>query len=118
MTMLGDLEQQVMEVLWRAPEARSVRDVHTVLTQTRDLAYTTVMTVLDRLAKKGLAKRERDGRQWIYLPAITRQSLVVNQIMELLEGSPDERRAALLELRERLTPGERELLVGVPASAG
>ena len=51
----GELEQRVMVLLWQAGEPLSVVDVQGLLARDRDLAYTTVMTVLDRLAKKGLA---------------------------------------------------------------
>ena len=51
----GELERQVMVLLWRAGEPLTVADVQGLLIRDRDLAYTTVMTVLDRLAKKGLA---------------------------------------------------------------
>src|SRR6201996_1917387 len=58
---LGDLERAIMDVLWGTPQSLTVREVSAQLTE-RDLAHTTVMTVLDRLAKKGFARRERDGR--------------------------------------------------------
>ena len=64
----GELERQVMVLLWRAGEPLTVADVQGLLIRDRDLAYTTVMTVLDRLAKKGLARRERRGRAWCYEP--------------------------------------------------
>ncbi|GAB3622802.1 BlaI/MecI/CopY family transcriptional regulator [Mariniluteicoccus endophyticus] len=110
MAILGDLEQKVMEVLWHAPGPRSVRDVHDVLTTSRDLAYTTVMTVLDRLAKKGIVARERDGRQWLYVPAHSRAALIADEILELLEGTPGERRDVLTEVVGRLDPADREFL--------
>ena len=50
--------------------------MHAVLAGERDIAYTTVMTVLDRLAKKGLATREQDGRAYRYDAAQTREELV------------------------------------------
>src|SRR6266567_1790460 len=61
MNRLGELERAIMEVLWEAPDPMTVRQVGTCLTD-RDLAHTTVMTVLDRLAKKGFARRQRAGR--------------------------------------------------------
>lgn len=107
MAVLGELEQKVMEVLWHAPGPRSVRDVHDVLTTSRELAYTTIMTVLDRLAKKGVVERERDGRQWLYVPARSRATLIAEEIAELLEGTVEERRAVLTEVLARLSPDDR-----------
>jgi predicted transcriptional regulator len=75
---LGDLERAVMEELWNTtdahPEGRTVREVHDSIGVDRGLAYTTLMTVLDRMAKKDLVQRERDGRAWRYTPASTEAS--------------------------------------------
>ena len=59
MKRLGELERAVMDVLWESAEPLTVRQVGARLTD-RDLAHTTVMTVLDRLAKKGLVERLPD----------------------------------------------------------
>ena len=56
---LGELEQAVMDHLWSSPEPQTVRQVHEPLSTHRDLAYTTVMTVLQRLAKKNLVVQHR-----------------------------------------------------------
>ncbi|HEY2688651.1 MAG TPA: BlaI/MecI/CopY family transcriptional regulator, partial [Streptosporangiaceae bacterium] len=60
MNRLGELERAIMDILWESRDPLTVRQVSGKLTE-RDLAHTTVMTVLDRLAKKGFARRERDG---------------------------------------------------------
>ena len=72
MKRLGELERAIMDVLWESAEPLTVRQVGARLTD-RDLAHTTVMTVLDRLAKKGFAKRQRDGRAWRYCAAADRR---------------------------------------------
>lgn len=96
MAMTGELEQAVMEILWTRQDALSVRDVHETLSRDRDLAYTTVMTVLDRLAKKNLVLRSLEGRAWLYRPARSRVSSVTAEVVELLSRlSPDERVAVL-----------------------
>ncbi|MGH9519072.1 MAG: BlaI/MecI/CopY family transcriptional regulator [Terriglobales bacterium] len=66
---LGPLEHDVMEVLWRRGRC-NVREVVDALT--KSLAYTTVMTTLDRLFKKGLLEREKSERAFVYLPALSR----------------------------------------------
>ena len=63
------LEQRVMEVLWEA-QPLTVRDVKQRLG--KKPAYTTVMTTLDRLYKKGLLAREKDGLAFVYRPALDR----------------------------------------------
>ncbi len=58
-----------MEVLWKRAEAMAVREVCARL-DGETLAYTTVMTTLDRLYKKGLLRREKDGTAFVYQPAM------------------------------------------------
>ncbi|HEX3875776.1 MAG TPA: BlaI/MecI/CopY family transcriptional regulator [Bryobacteraceae bacterium] len=70
MPALGPLEADVMDVLWNTSEA-NVRDVIQHLA--RPLAYTTVMTTLDRLYKKGLLTRRKSERAFIYAPRLSRQ---------------------------------------------
>jgi len=93
------LELEAMNALWRLGEA-TVRDVSRELNRRRPLAYTTVLTLLDRLARKGVAGRRKHGRAHIYHPLITReaaQQLAVDRLAsELFEGSR-ERLLALLE---------------------
>lgn len=70
---LGTLEAEVMRRLWASPSPLSVRTVLGELNEHRSqpLAYTTVMTVMARLAEKGLLRRERDGRGYLYEPAVS-----------------------------------------------
>jgi predicted transcriptional regulator len=69
-SVLGPLEADVMAVLWRAGEPLPVKDVVAELNAERDaaLAYTTVMTVMSRLAAKGILARSRSGRRFVYAP--------------------------------------------------
>jgi predicted transcriptional regulator len=69
--VLGALEERMMELLWRKSPL-SVRDVGDRLRGGPRLAYTTVMTTLDRLYKKGLLARDREGAAFIYRPAFSR----------------------------------------------
>lgn len=68
--VLGALEEQLMELLWTDGETLAVRDV--VARLGGRLAYTTVMTTLDRLHKKGLLAREKQGNAFHYWPALSR----------------------------------------------
>lgn len=99
-----------MDVLWQVGAPSSVREVHTALAQERDLAYTTVMTVLDRLAKKGVVSRVRDGRQWLYSPSRSREDLVAGEVLDLLGAEPQVRCAVLAEIIHRLSQADRGLL--------
>jgi len=94
-----------MDVLWAATVPRSVRDVHEALSG-RGLAYTTVMTVLDRLAKKGLAVRKREGRAWLYRAAASREELAAESISESLATLGTDRRAAIVHFLGQADPDE------------
>jgi predicted transcriptional regulator len=86
---LGDLEREVMTQLWDAAEPLTVRQVHEALSG-RDLAYTTVMTVLDRLAKKGVVVQRRDGKAYRYTPAQTREEMTAAVMLDALSTSADQ----------------------------
>nr|WP_269449677.1 BlaI/MecI/CopY family transcriptional regulator [Auraticoccus cholistanensis] len=107
---MGELERAVMERLWAADRPLSVREVHSALGSERDLAYTTVMTVLDRLAKKSVVTREREGRAWIYRPAQSRESMVAEAMHTALDDRDLDRSAALMAFVDRVSPDEMALL--------
>lgn len=98
-----------MERLWAAGEPVTVREVHQGLSGDRELAYTTVMTVLDRLAKKGLAERERDGKAWRYRAAAPREDLVADLMRDALDGAGD-RQAALVRFVDQVSDADAALL--------
>ena len=108
MNRLGDLERAIMEVLWQTDSALTVRQVSNGLDQ-RELAHTTVMTVLDRLAKKGFARRERDGRAWRYRPAATREAYVTELMLTALDQTGDQV-AALARFAQSVSGDEAEVL--------
>ncbi|BEL07407.1 BlaI/MecI/CopY family transcriptional regulator [Actinoplanes sichuanensis] len=99
----NDLEREVMTKLWDAGEPLTVRQVHDLLSRERDLAYTTVMTVLDRLAKKGLVVQQRADRAYRYAPAQTREEMTAGVMLDALSATPD-MDAALAYFVGRLPP--------------
>ena len=97
-----------MELLWASDEPRSVADVHAVLSAERELAYTTVMTVLDRLAKKGLVDRDLVNRAWQYRAPNTQAEVLAAELGDLLARVPDGVRLdAIARLAAMLGPHER-----------
>lgn len=112
MTRLGDLERAVMDVLWDTPSGTSegvtVREVVDALAG-RELAYTTVLTVLDRLAGKSMVRREREGRAWRYRAAASREAHIAQLMLDALDlgGSRD---AALVRFARSVTGTEAEVL--------
>lgn len=70
---LGPLERRVLNSLWDRGERASVRDLQPGFPEA---AYTTLMTTLDRLFRKGLLDREKVGRAYVYLPRYSRAALM------------------------------------------
>lgn len=98
---LGDLEQAIMNHLWDTPAPQAdgftVRDVHETLGADRDIAYTTVMTVMDRLSRKEFLARTKQGRAYVYRAATSREDFVARLMRETLgDLRPTDRRAAVL----------------------
>ena len=134
-SQLGPLEQRLLGTLWEKGSAtvRELVEDHGVC---RDLAYTTVMTTLDRLFKKNLLTRQSEGRAFRYTPRVTREELhreaAGEALRELLKASPapslplsylveivTERDAHLLDhLRELVEAKRRELGNGARPSDG
>jgi predicted transcriptional regulator len=80
---LGSLERQVLVEVWRIGEV-SVRDVYRALDER--VAYTTVMTTLDRLFKKNLLHRRKDGRAFIYMSSVSEADLKQGITEDVIEG--------------------------------
>lgn len=105
---LGELETSVLEVLWRSREPKSVRDVWADLGSKRALAYTTVLTVLDRLHDKRLVVRHREGKAFYYAPRLSREEFLGERAASMLsEGRVAPNRSllmAFLDSAERASP--------------
>src|SRR5262245_18677178 len=105
---LGALEREVMEEVWRCGRV-SVRDVHEAFGERA--AYTTLMTTLDRLHRKGLLKRYKESRAFVYSPRVTREEFertVVKGVIDGLLGRGAE--PALACIVEAVSERNRELL--------
>jgi predicted transcriptional regulator len=87
------LELLCLKALWTLQEG-NVKDVQKIVTETRPLAYTTIMTVLERLLRKGKLTRRKVGRAFIYTPTSGRDEMRKTAVRELLEsffdGSEDQ----------------------------
>ena len=95
------LELACLQALWSLEESNlkaegNVKVVQRIVAQSRPLAYTTIMTVLDRLVRKGKLTRRKVGRAFVYSPEASRDSMRRAAIRELLEGFFDGSEAALL----------------------
>lgn len=78
------LEMMCLNALWEIGEG-NVEDVRRVVAQTRPLAYTTVLTLLDRLARRGAVSRRKEGRGFRYQPTVARDKLRRMALRQFLE---------------------------------
>jgi predicted transcriptional regulator len=107
--VLSDLQLDLMRVLWRAGEL-NVADATAALGD-RDLAHTTVATLLTRLEKRGVVAARRDGRLLVYRPLVSeaqvKRSMVSSLIAQVFRGDPKALLAHLVSERE-VAPGDLE----------
>ena len=98
------LELQCLKALWELGEA-NVKDVRRVLTGNRNLAYTTVMTVLDRLERRGGVRRRKIGRSFVYTPTLSRESLRRLALKEFVDSFFDGSTDSLKDYLDGAEPG-------------
>lgn len=91
---LAPLERDCMNMLWPAGEA-TVRDIREALAPTRPRAYTTIMTIMDRLAHKGVVERRKVGKAYVYRPNLTAEQARAHAVAQLLESYFEGSRDAL-----------------------
>jgi predicted transcriptional regulator len=110
-TVLGKLERQVMDEVWRREEV-SVRDIFRAFDER--MAYTTLMTTLDRLHKKGLLSRRKDGRAFLYFarvsPAEFEQGVASDVISSLLGKGFGDAEPVLACIVDAVSEKDRTLL--------
>ena len=109
MPALGDLEVQVMRRIWARHGPVTVRDVLGDLQRDRDIAYTTVMTVMGNLEKKGWLRRHAEGRAYHYEPLVSAEEYSAALMRQALEASTD-RPAVLMHFIEELSADEARAL--------
>lgn len=78
--VLGELETEVMEIIWKVEEPVSVSDVVKVLSKKRKCAYTTVMTIMGRLVDKEVLTRKLHGTSYLYQPKVNREKFVASTV--------------------------------------
>jgi BlaI family penicillinase repressor len=100
---LGDLQLRIMQILWARAEA-TVSEVHEALSGERDLAYTTMATLLRKMEARGLVKHRLDGRSFVYRAVVAEDAvsrgMADHLVDRLFEGSLSEMVHHLLTTRE------------------
>lgn len=104
----GDLQAEIMAAIWELGDA-TVEELRRAQPRRRQRAYTTLQTVMNRLAERGLLDRERRGRGYVYRARIDEAAYISSRIKDqLAAASPAARRAALHTLVGDLGPDELE----------
>ena len=118
-TSLTDLQFAIMRILWDRMEA-TVLDVQNRLRPERDLAQTTIATLLSRLEKRGVVHHRLDGRQFVYRPLVTEQEVRRSMVSELttllFDGSSEALMSHLLRSRD-MNPGDLDRVKRMIAEA-
>ena len=85
---LGALEAEVMELAWSRGDWIGVNDMLAAL-EGQQRAYTTVMTIVTRLCEKGLLERRRQGRGFVYRPALSKEDVAARALRDVLAATED-----------------------------
>jgi predicted transcriptional regulator len=109
MRQFGELEAVIMDRLWEWGKPALVRELVDDLRKDRPIAYTTVMTVMENLYRKGWLRRHRDGRAWRYEPTGSRSGYTASLMSDALDTSAD-RRTALAHFVLQISPHDAALL--------
>lgn len=104
----GELEQSILQALWHHPDGVTARAVLESLPG-RELALTTVLTVLDRLRRKGLVVRDEAGRPHLYRSRQSREDYIAEVMLDALGQTPD-RDAALARFLGRVSEADADHL--------
>lgn len=119
---LAPLELECLSVLWPLGEG-TVRDIHRALAASRPRAYTTVMTIMDRLEQKGIVARRKVGRAFLYQPKLSAEEARLKAVEKIVEGffngSPEALVAHLSDRGNVATPARATApaMVDVPATS-
>lgn len=112
-TGIGSLEADILAVVWAKPRT-TVREVYETLRERRQIAYTTVMTVMNNLVKKHLLAQDKSNIAYVYTPAISGrevgQTVLESVVNRLIGEQYNVAVSMLLGLKRDLTPEEYEQL--------
>lgn len=111
------LELLCLKALWTLGEG-SVNDVRRVISETKPLAYTTVMTLLDRLARRGITVRRKVGRAFVYAPQLSQDSVRKLAFRDFLDYYFDGSTDALHEFLRQSPPSQPSVTLARPFDDG
>lgn len=92
---LGPLQLQVMELVWKLAPT-TVPEVHEVLAKSRKIAYTTVLTTMRALDRRGMVRHDESGKAYVYEPLVSRDEYTASSVNRLVEDLFDGEQEKLL----------------------
>ena len=115
--VLGNLESEVMEIIWNQKGGASVKCVTEILNKKRQIAYTTVMTVMARLANKGVLVRRMSGVSYLYKPKVTKDQFIAKAAHSIFSSAVsslgDEVLAHFIKEIQKTSPKKRQELLKI-----
>lgn len=119
--VLGELESEIMEIIWGQKDAVSVKVVIEILSKKRQIAYTTVMTIMTRLANKGILVRHLSGTSYLYKPKVTKEQFVARAAHTIFSSAVstlgDEVLAHFIKEIQKISPKKRQELLKILSEA-
>lgn len=85
--ILGELESEIMEIVWQSKRPVVVAEVVRLIEKKRKIAYTTVMTIMGRLVEKGLLSRNLSGSSYLYRPRVNREKFVARAVHNIFTAA-------------------------------
>ena len=114
---LGELEKEIMDVVWESNLPVTVRSVYEKLKDKRKIAYTTVMTIMNRLVDKGLLKRKTFGKAYLYKAAYSKDRFLIRVSRQIIKNFVssfgNEAIAHFAQEAEKLDPRKRKELLKI-----
>lgn len=113
---LAPLELDCMKTLWPVGEA-TVRQIRERLAPRLPRAYTTIMTIMDRLARKGVVERHKTGRAYVYRPVLAAEAARAQALRQVIENFFEGSQEALLAQLGNSTEGRASAVASAPTAA-
>lgn len=115
--ILGKLEKEIMEFLWDTDSPETVRDVVDTIRKRRKVAYTTIMTIMNRLVDKGVLIRKLSGSSYLYQPKVSRDRFVARAAHRIfataVSNLGEEVASYFLKEIKKLNPKKRQELLEI-----
>lgn len=115
--VLGELESEIMEIIWGQKDAVSVKVVTKILSKKRQIAYTTVMTIMARLVSKGVLVRHLSGPSYLYKPKVSKEQFVARAVHGIFSSAVstlgEEVLAHFIKEIQKISPKKRQQLLRI-----